>query len=69
MWSHYAANHTGLVLALDTAESPFSQIPKNCWLTVKYSDHKPDYVFSVKDREFSKKMFSVAGTKAKDWSV
>lgn len=68
MWSHYAANHTGLVLAFDTAESPFSQIPKHCWLTVKYSDHKPDYVYSVKDREFSRKMFTVAGTKAKEWS-
>jgi hypothetical protein len=68
MWSHYAAKHTGLVLAFDTAEKPFSEIPKECWLTVKYSDQKPDYVYALKDREFSKKMFAVAGIKAKNWS-
>jgi hypothetical protein len=68
MWTHYAANHTGLVLAFDTAERPFSEIPKDCWLTVKYSDQIPDYVYSVKDREFRRKMFAVAGTKAKSWS-
>jgi hypothetical protein len=68
MWSHYAANHTGLVLAFDTAERPFSQIPKDCWLTVKYSDQKPDYVYSRKERDFRRKMFAVACTKAKSWS-
>jgi Protein of unknown function (DUF2971) len=68
MWSHYAANHTGLVLAFDTAEMPFSQIQKACWLTVKYSNQKPDYVYSIKEREFRRKMFAVAGTKAKNWS-
>ena len=68
MWSHYAANHTGLVLAFDTAEMPFSQIQKDCWLTVKYTNEKPDYVYSIKEREFRRKMFAVAGTKAKSWS-
>jgi hypothetical protein len=46
MWSHYADNHTGLVLAFDTNEPPFSQIPSDCWLKVHYSMTKPDYVFS-----------------------
>jgi hypothetical protein len=68
MWSHYADNHTGLVLEFDTDEPPFCQIPENCWLTIKYSDEKADYVYSHKDREFLKKMFAVAATKATDWS-
>jgi hypothetical protein len=68
MWSHYADNHTGLVLEFDTNEPPFSQIPESCWLTVKYSHKKADYVYSRKDREFLKEMFAVAATKASDWS-
>lgn len=68
MWSHYAANHTGVVLAFDTRQIPFSQLPDDCWLAVKYSDKKPDYVYSHKEREFRKKMFAVAGTKASGWS-
>jgi hypothetical protein len=58
----------GLVLAFDTEEIPFSQIPKDCRLTVKYSDQKPDYFYSRKEPEFRRKMFAVAGTKAKSWS-
>ena len=68
MWSHYAANHTGVVLAFDTGQIPFSQIPDDCWLTVNYSNKKLDYVYSHKDREFRKKMFAVAATKASEWS-
>jgi hypothetical protein len=68
MWSHYAHNHTGLVLGFDTSQPPFSQIPNDCWLTVKYSDKKPNYIYSRKEREFRRKMFAVAGTKASDWS-
>jgi hypothetical protein len=68
MWSHYADNHTGLVLAFDTDEPPFSKIPDDCWLTVKYSDKKPDYIYSHQEREFRRKMFVVAGTKAIGWS-
>jgi len=68
MWSHYADNHTGLVLEFDKTQPPFCQIPDDCWLTVKYSNEKPDYVYSHKERQFRKKMFAVAGTKAPDWS-
>jgi Protein of unknown function (DUF2971) len=68
MWSHYADNHTGLVLAFDTTEPPFSQIPPDCWLRVRYSDTKPDYIFSHKQQEFQQKMFAVAGTKASAWA-
>jgi hypothetical protein len=68
MWSHYAENHTGLVLAFDTEQRPFPQIPDDCWLTVKYLDKKADYVYSHKEREFRKKMFAVAATKASGWS-
>jgi hypothetical protein len=68
MWSHYARDHTGLVLAFDTEQRPFSQIPEDCWLKVKYSDKKADYIYSEKDREFREKMFAVAASKATDWS-
>jgi hypothetical protein len=68
MWSHYADNHRGLVLAFDTTKIPFSQIPPDCWLTVKYSNKKADYVYSHKDRQFRRKMFAVAASKASGWS-
>ena len=68
MWSHYAKDHTGLVLAFDSDQPPFSQIPDDCWLTVKYSNNKADYVYSEIDRKFREKMFAVAATKATDWS-
>jgi hypothetical protein len=68
MWSHYADNHTGLVLEFDKTQPPFCHISDDCWLMIKYSDEKPDYVYSHKERAFRKKMFAVAGTKATDWS-
>jgi hypothetical protein len=68
MWSHYADNHTGLVLAFDTTQVPFSQIPTDCRLTVKYSNKRADYAFSHKERQFRRNMFAVAASKASDWS-
>jgi hypothetical protein len=55
MWSHYADNHTGLVLAFDTTQVPFSLISTDCWLTVKYSNKRADYAYSHKERQFSQK--------------
>jgi hypothetical protein len=68
MWSHYADNHTGLVIGFDTTKVPFSQIGDDCWLTVSYSDKKPDYIHSHKERTFRRNMFSVAATKATGWA-
>jgi hypothetical protein len=67
MWSHYAANHTGVVLEFDTIEQPFCRIT-NLTLPVVYSEKKPDYVHYSKYREFEKTLFTVATTKAADWS-
>jgi hypothetical protein len=67
MWSHYAANHTGAVLEFDTSEQPFCRIT-NLTLPVIYSEKKPDYVHYNKYREFEKSLFTVATTKAADWS-
>jgi hypothetical protein len=68
MWSHYADNHTGLVLAFDTTQVPFSLISTDCWLTVKYSNKRADYAYSHKERQFRRKMFAVAASKASGWS-
>jgi hypothetical protein len=68
MWSHYAANHTGLVIGFNTAQLPFSQIGEDCWLTVVYSPKKPEYLYDINERTFRKNMFAVAGTKAAEWS-
>ena len=68
MWSHYADNHTGVVLAFDTTQEPFSAINKACVLTVNYSDKKPDYYHFHKTPAFQKELFSVASTKASAWS-
>ena len=68
MWSHYADNHRGLVLAFDTTQRPFCQVPRDCWLTINYSNKKADYVYSHKEREFRRKMFAIAASKASGWS-
>jgi hypothetical protein len=68
MWSHYAANHTGIVIEFDTQEEPFSQIGEWCVLPVVYSAKKPDYVHFNRYSKFQNAMFTVAATKAPDWS-
>lgn len=68
MWSHYADNHSGLVIGFDTDQAPFSEIPADCQLDVTYSNDKPNYVHSKRQYDFQKMMFAVATTKARDWS-
>lgn len=68
MWSHYAANHTGIVIELDTEEEPFCRIHKWCVMPVVYSARKADYFHYNKYREFQREMFAVAATKADGWS-
>jgi len=66
MWSHYAANHTGVVLEFETAEPPFSAIGKYI-LSVDYSEKKPDYVHWNREQDFQNELFAVATTKAAAW--
>jgi hypothetical protein len=68
MWSHYAANHTGVVIQFDTNELPFSEMPDWCMLPVIYSPQKPVYSHFTKSPEFRKAMFAVAASKAAAWS-
>lgn len=68
MWSHYANNHTGVVLAFDTSEEPFSQVGESGVLQVTYSETKPYYVHSNDVDSFLKRIFNVASTKAASWS-
>lgn len=68
MWSHYADNHTGVVLEFDTGEPPFSEIGNDSILTVKYSDRKPDYTHFDYGNGFKEEMYRVAATKAIDWA-
>lgn len=68
MWSHYADNHTGVVLEFDTGEPPFSEIGNDSILTVKYSDRKPDYTHFDYGNGFKEEMYRVAATKATDWA-
>jgi hypothetical protein len=67
MWSHYAANHSGIVIEFDTDEQPFSHIA-HLTFPVTYSAKKPDYIHYNKCSDFQKKIFAVAATKAADWS-
>jgi Protein of unknown function (DUF2971) len=66
MWSHYAADHTGVVIEFDTGEQPFSQLD-DLTFPVTYSEKKPDYIHYNKYPDFQKAMFTVAATKAADW--
>lgn len=67
MWSHYADNHTGLVLELETNEAPFSSIPKFI-LTVKYDEKKPEFVYTHKQEAFVKAYLPIAAAKAIGWA-
>jgi Protein of unknown function (DUF2971) len=67
MWSHYADNHTGLVLELETDEAPFSSAQRYV-LKVKYSERKPEYVYFHELEPFTENMLSVAATKAIEWA-
>jgi hypothetical protein len=53
MWSHYAANHTGIVIGFDTNQQPFSQIGADYIVPVVYSGTKADYVHSNVVEEFA----------------
>ena len=67
MWSHYADNHAGLVLELETNEAPFSSISQYV-LTVKYSEKKPEFIYTHKLGAFVKAYLPIAATKALDWA-
>jgi Protein of unknown function (DUF2971) len=67
MWSHYADNHAGLVLELETNEAPFSSVSEYI-LTVKYSEKKPEFIYAHKYGAFVKAYLPVAATKAIDWA-
>src|SRR5438552_1796090 len=68
MWSHYAQNHSGIVIAFDTDQPPFSQIGEDYILPVKYSATKPAYVHFSSQKDFERALFAVATTKALAWS-
>lgn len=68
MWSHYARDHTGIVLGFDTARAPFCEVPDDCWLNINYSGKKADYSYDPDEQIFREKMFSVAATKATEWA-
>jgi hypothetical protein len=68
MWSHYAKDHTGIVLAFDTSKEPFSQLSEADVRQVNYSETKPNYIHSSDVDAFLKGMFDVASTKAMPWS-
>ncbi|HKW29145.1 MAG TPA: DUF2971 domain-containing protein [Verrucomicrobiae bacterium] len=67
MWSHYADNHTGLALELETNEDPFSSIPQYI-RTVKYSEKKPEFIYTHEPETFAKAYLPVAATKALAWA-
>lgn len=46
MWSHYAANHTGICIGFDTEHSPF-----NCAVNVSYSTERPKAEFNSAPEE------------------
>ncbi len=58
MWSHYAENHSGVVLAFDSDSSLF---PRGDLLNVDYSATRPQYV--IGDRDY----LSIYKSKAIEW--
>lgn len=67
MWSHYAEQHTGLVIEFETSEPPFSALDQRFIARVAYSDQKPAYMHKQLPHEFENEMIRVAATKATDW--
>lgn len=67
MWSHYGKNHTGIVVEFNTDAPPFDHMTRSVFPVI-YATNKPAYVHSHKDPEFEKAIFTVATTKAEQWS-
>lgn len=67
MWSHYAKNHSGMVIGLKLSEEPFKQLGADYIIPVKYSATKADYVHHVRASKFEKRILSVAATKGDQW--
>jgi hypothetical protein len=66
MWSHYADEHRGVVLGLESNEAPFKFIPKYL-LPVRYSKKKTVFNFLPSPQYFEKQLFRVVRTKSIHW--
>lgn len=70
MWSHYAKNHTGLVLGFDQNEFPFPEFHQTGnILPVNYIDDRPTYKHRlIADTDYQLSEFRrIASTKYTDW--
>jgi hypothetical protein len=73
MWSHYAKNHEGAIIELDTGEPKLSTADGEFTIEVKYSKEKAGYVHNVGVSktdvdQFGRNFLRVAGTKSLDWA-
>lgn len=68
MWSHYAKEHTGIVIEFDFSEQPFRSLGEKWILPVQYSDSRVLFDYKPNNHAgFIRSMVSVVSTKAKAW--
>ena len=67
MWSHYAKNHEGVVIELDTDEPDLFRANGEFTFDVKYSKERSSSVNSRDVDQFGKEFLRIAGTKSSDW--
>lgn len=69
MWSHYAKDHTGLVIEFDFTSEPFRSLGSTWVLPVQYSASKAGFDYQPgRTGRFIKSLLSVVATKSEDLS-
>ena len=67
MWSHYAKNHEGALIELDSEEPNLFHADGEFTVKVEYKNEKPSFVHSRDVGQFREDLLRVAGTKSLDW--
>jgi hypothetical protein len=68
MWSHYADEHSGIVVELDLTKPPFCDLPDTEIMYVDYGDERAELTFPVASNAKLEEMHRLARTKASAWS-
>ncbi len=66
MWSHYASQHSGVVLGYRKSELQ-KCIPMLAFVEVCYREERPFYHHSAKTERFQRNLIEVASTKSRFW--
>ena len=64
MWSHYASDHSGIVIGFDTSQRPFHAVDV---MKVEYGKEKPLFTHQQELDEFGRELMKVAKQRFEHW--